>query len=49
LAVARPIPLLSPVTRAIFPWSFGIEILLRDGNDRLGLSGERLAGRFERT
>jgi hypothetical protein len=25
LAVARPIPLLPPVTRATFPWSFGIE------------------------
>src|SRR5207247_2432394 len=35
LAVARPIPLLPPVTTATFPWNFGIEILLQDGNARL--------------
>jgi hypothetical protein len=37
LAVARPIPLLPPVTTATFPASFGIEVFLllrRDGRYR---------------
>ena len=39
LAVARPIPLLPPVTRATFPWSFGIEILLTRWERPLGPVG----------
>src|SRR5436309_15218142 len=43
LAVARPIPLLPPVTTATFPWNFGIEILLQDGNARGPLDLEQIA------